>query len=96
MEGFLTRDEIQKINESSLEILVAIESRMLHPVHVNDANGRGPGFGQTRFVPILRTLAQNNYQGYISVEVFHFDPDPRTIASRSLGYLKGILEALAG
>jgi hypothetical protein len=37
---------------------------------------------------------ENNYQGYISVEVFHFDPDPRTIASRSIGYLKGILESL--
>jgi D-psicose/D-tagatose/L-ribulose 3-epimerase len=75
-------------------LLRAIESRMLLHVHVNDANGRGPGFGQTQFVPILRTLVENNYQGYISVEVFNFDPDPRTVASRSIGYLKGILEAL--
>ena len=75
-------------------LLRAIESRMLRHVHVNDANGRGPGFGQTEFVPILRTLLENNYQGYISVEVFNFDPDPRTVASRSIGYLKGILEAL--
>jgi sugar phosphate isomerase/epimerase len=75
-------------------LLRAIESRMLRHVHVNDANGRGPGFGQTEFVPILRTLVENNYQGYISVEVFSFDPDPRTVASRSIGYLKGILEAL--
>jgi len=75
-------------------LLRAIESTMLRHVHVNDANGRGPGFGQTEFVPILRTLVENNYQGYISVEVFSFDPDPRTVASRSIGYLKGILEAL--
>jgi hypothetical protein len=26
--------------------------------------------------------------------VFEFDPDPQTIASRSIGYLKGILETL--
>ncbi len=77
-------------------LLRALDSRMLRHVHVNDANGRGPGFGQTPFVPILRTLVENNYEGYVSVEVFHFDPDPRTIASRSIGYLKGILEALAG
>lgn len=72
----------------------ALKSRMLCHVHVNDANGRGPGFGQTRFLPILRTLKENHYRGYISVEVFHFDPDPRTIASRSIGYLRGILETL--
>jgi hypothetical protein len=29
------------------------------------------------------------------VEVFDFNPDPQTIASRSIGYLKGILETLA-
>jgi hypothetical protein len=28
------------------------------------------------------------------VEVFEFNPDPQTIASRSIGYLKGILETL--
>jgi len=85
-------------NEPSVTdaLLRALESRMLRHVHVNDANGRGPGFGQTRFLPILRTLLENDYQGYISVEVFHFDPDPRTIASRSIGYLKGILEVLDG
>jgi hypothetical protein len=36
----------------------------------------------------------DGYKGYISIEVFEFDPDPQTIASRSIGYLKGILEAL--
>jgi hypothetical protein len=29
------------------------------------------------------------------VEVFPFDPDPQTIASRSIGYLRGILEAFS-
>jgi sugar phosphate isomerase/epimerase len=43
----------------------------------------------------LKTLIKNNYRGYLSVEVYHFDPDPQTIASRSIGYLKGILETLA-
>jgi len=63
-------------------------------IHVNDANGRGRGFGETQFTPILKTLVKNGYKGYISVEVFEFEPDPQTIASRSLGYLKGILETL--
>lgn len=72
----------------------ALKSGQLRHVHVNDANGRGPGFGQTRFAPILRTLLDNDYRGFVSVEVFQFDPDPQTIASRSIGYLKGILEGL--
>jgi len=75
-------------------LIRALESRMLYHVHVNDANGRGPGFGETTFTPILKTLVKNRYKRYISVEVFNFDPDPQTIASRSIGYLKGILETL--
>lgn len=73
----------------------ALASGHLRHVHVNDANGRGPGFGRVAFTPILQRLFASDYQGYISVEVFQFDPDPRTIAARSVGYLKGILEALA-
>ena len=75
-------------------LIRALDSRMLCHIHVNDASGRGPGFGETQFTPILKTLVKNGYKGYISVEVFEFDPDPQTIASRSLGYLKGILETL--
>jgi sugar phosphate isomerase/epimerase len=84
------------VQETSVtEVLLrALESGHLCHIHVNDANGNGPGFGETRFTPILKTLIKNGYRGYISVEVSHFDPDPQTIASRSIGYLKGILETL--
>ncbi len=66
----------------------------LRHVHVNDSNGRGPGFGDLRFAPLLKILHETDYAGYISVEVFDFAPDPQTIAGRSLGYLHGILESL--
>jgi len=73
----------------------AVKSGHLRHVHVNDANGMGPGFGKVKFGPILRTLLHNGYQGHISVEASPpFKPDPLTIASRSIGYLKGILETL--
>ncbi|MGQ9509677.1 MAG: sugar phosphate isomerase/epimerase family protein [Thermodesulfobacteriota bacterium] len=75
-------------------LIKAIESGYLRHVHVNDANGMGPGFGETNFFPILKTLLKSGYKGYLSVEVFQFEPDPQTIASRSLGYLKGIIENL--
>ena len=82
--------------KSLLEALLrALESRYLYHIHVNDANGRGPGFGEVKFTPIIKTLMEFGYKHYISIEVFQFDPDPQTIASRSIGYLKGILEALA-
>ncbi len=63
-------------------------------VHINDPNGRGPGFGELEFSPVLKTLIDGSYQGYVSVEVFDFEPNPETIASRSMGYLHGICEAL--
>ena len=55
---------------------------------------RGPGFGDTDFVSVLRTLQDVGYERYVSVEVFDFKPDPRSIAAASLAYLRGILAAL--
>jgi sugar phosphate isomerase/epimerase len=72
----------------------ALATGKLRHVHVNDPNGRGPGFGDLQFAPLLKVLHETDYPGYISVEVFDFAPDPQTIAGRSLGYLHGILESL--
>jgi D-psicose/D-tagatose/L-ribulose 3-epimerase len=79
---------------ASEALLRALDSGYLRHIHVNDANGRGPGFGDTAFVPVLKILIKHNYKGYISVEVLDFGPDPQTIASRSIGYLRGILDTL--
>jgi sugar phosphate isomerase/epimerase len=56
--------------------------------HVNDPNLRGPGFGDLDFAPIMAALNDVGYDGYVSVEVFDFSPDPETIASKSIEYLK--------
>lgn len=58
--------------------------------HANDANRRGPGFGDTDFVPIAEALNEIDYNGWISVEVFDFKPDPVTIATKSMEYLKQV------
>ncbi len=60
-------------------------------VHANDSNRRGPGFGDTDFRPVLSTLKEVGYDGYVSVEVFDYTPDPQTIATESLRYLKASL-----
>jgi sugar phosphate isomerase/epimerase len=56
--------------------------------HANDANRRGPGFGDVDFRRVLRALDEAGYDGWVSVEVFDYSPDPETIATRSLETLK--------
>lgn len=56
--------------------------------HANDENLHGPGFGQVDFAPIFEALKSVDFQGYVSVEVFNFEPGPETIATKSLAYMK--------
>jgi len=61
---------------------------LLAHLHANDANMRGPGFGDTDFGSIAQALRDVGYDGFVSVEVFDFKPDPQTIATQSLAHLK--------
>ncbi len=65
---------------------------LLGHYHCNDYNRRGPGWGDTDFVPVMRALLDINFAGYASIEVFDFEPDPHEHAERGLATLK---EALA-
>jgi sugar phosphate isomerase/epimerase len=56
--------------------------------HANDANLKGPGFGDVDFRPIAEALRDAGYDGVVSVEVFKFEEGPDVIATRSLDYLK--------
>ncbi|MCC6445063.1 MAG: sugar phosphate isomerase/epimerase [Armatimonadetes bacterium] len=56
--------------------------------HANDANLRAPGFGDIDFAPIFEALREAGYDRYVSIEVFDYTPDPQTIATKGLAYLK--------
>src|SRR5205823_552701 len=68
--------------------LVSKFASLIAHVHANDANRRGPGFGDTDFKPVLAALKSSGYGGFVSVEVFDYSPDPETIATQSLRYLR--------
>jgi sugar phosphate isomerase/epimerase len=59
-------------------------------VHANDANMKGPGFGDVDFRPIAAALKDVGYDGVVSVEVFKYDEGAEAIATKSLEYLKRV------
>ncbi|GIT12770.1 MAG: hypothetical protein CM1200mP34_1760 [Verrucomicrobiales bacterium] len=56
--------------------------------HCNDANLKGPGFGDVDFRPIFGPVEGGRLRGVASVEVFDFEEGPETIARESLRYMR--------
>ena len=59
--------------------------------HAQDTNLKGPGMGHVAFGPIVQSLLNSGYPGYLSVEVFDFTPGAVETARISLETLKHAL-----
>ena len=69
-------------------------SGKLAHVQLTARNRRGPGQGDDRFGPVLAAFRRHGYSGWIAMEPFDYQPDGPGCAAHSIGYVRGLLEAL--
>jgi sugar phosphate isomerase/epimerase len=77
--------------QEPLPDLVRRNMRYIQHVHVQEMDGGYPGSGDFDLSAILRVLQEENYQGYVSAEVFDFSPGPEFIARETIKHLKSVL-----
>lgn len=63
-------------------------------LHVNDPKGFGPGMSDFDYVPVLRAAKMAEYQGWVSAEPFNYEPDPDTVARKTIETIKAAIETI--
>ncbi|MDX2178073.1 MAG: sugar phosphate isomerase/epimerase family protein [Bryobacteraceae bacterium] len=70
--------------------LIPKHLRYLRHIHLNEMDGRYPGSGKYDFAAFLAAARKAHYAGWLSVELFDFQPDGETVARRSAEFVRGI------
>lgn len=88
--NFALHQDVKAMSSESTPVpdLIRQYAAQTRHFHANDANRRGPGFGEIDFRPIFQALKDTGYSGWVSVEVFDYSPDPDTIARQSIQYMR--------
>jgi sugar phosphate isomerase/epimerase len=70
------------------DIIRSVKAEDIGHFHVNDPNLYGPGMGKVDYTPIAQAIRGIGWDKWFSVEVFKYDPNPETIAKKSIEYLR--------
>ena len=78
----------------SWEDLIEEHYPVIRHVHLNEVNGSWPGTGSSDFLPAFKKLAEKDYAGWISLEIFHLPEDPARVLQETRDFLDRTIAAL--
>jgi len=94
--NFILHQDVKAMlsEETPIPELIRRHADITGHFHVNDSNLLGPGMGETDFKPIFAALLETGYEGWVSVEVFDYEPGAEKIARDSFEYMQETLAAV--
>jgi sugar phosphate isomerase/epimerase len=79
------------IEETDIPEALKLGGAKVGHIHFADSNRRAVGMGHTSMKPIIATLRQIGYKGYLSAEVFPF-PNPDAAAMKTIASLRELTQ----